>query len=75
MKTTATTEEVSSHPGENGCWSQEWRRNTTRAGQKPRADWKNDLQTYEVSRKSRKQPTPFVGIKPYGKSRLSMAFG
>jgi len=32
MKTTATTEEVSSHPGENGCWSQEWRRNTARAG-------------------------------------------
>ncbi|MGB7749645.1 MAG: hypothetical protein WBN75_20425, partial [Verrucomicrobiia bacterium] len=39
---------------------------------KPRADWKNDLQTYEESRKSPKPPTPFVGIKPYGKCQLIM---
>jgi len=70
MKTTATTEEVSSPPEEKWHWSQQWRQNTSHARQKPRADWKNDLQTYEESRKSRKQPTPFVGIKPYGKSRL-----
>ena len=71
MKTTATTEAVSSHPGENGCWSQEWRRNTTRAGQKPRADWKNDLQTYEAGRESQKPPTLVVGNKPNGKSRFT----
>jgi hypothetical protein len=70
VKTTATTEEVSSHPGENGCWSQEWRRNTTRAGQKPREDWKNDLKTYEAGRESQKPPTLVVGNKPNGKSRL-----
>jgi hypothetical protein len=72
VKTTATTEEVSSHPGETRHWSQKCRRNTFRAGKKPVADWKNDLQTYEESRKSRKQPTPFVGIKPYGKCQLSI---
>src|ERR1019366_876223 len=58
MKTTATTEEVSSPPEEKWHWSQQWRQNTSHARQKPRADWKNDLQTYEESRKSRKQPTP-----------------
>jgi hypothetical protein len=34
-KTTATTEVVSSHPGETRQWSQKWRRNTARAGKKP----------------------------------------
>jgi hypothetical protein len=70
MKTTATTEEVSSPPEENEHWNTKWRQTTSHARQKPRADWKNDLQTYEESRKSRKQPTPFVGIKPYGKSQI-----
>jgi hypothetical protein len=70
MKTTATMEAVSSSPEDNELWSQQWRRNTTCAGQKPRADWKNDLQTYEESRKSPKPPTPFVGIKPYGKCQV-----
>ena len=40
MKTTATTEEVSSPPEEKWHWSQQWRRNTSRAGQKLKADWK-----------------------------------
>jgi len=71
MKTTATTEAVSSPPEEKWHLSQQWRQNTFRAGQKPRSDWKNDLQTYEEGRKSRKPPTPFVGIKPYGKSQLT----
>jgi ribonuclease I len=71
MKTTATMEAVSSSPEDNELWSQQWRRNTTCAGQKPRADWKNDLQTYEESRRSPKPPTPVVGKKPYGKSQLT----
>jgi hypothetical protein len=70
MKTTATTEAVSSPPEEKWHLSQQWRQNTFRAGQKPRSDWKNDLQTYEEGRKSRKPPTPFEGIKPYGKSQF-----
>jgi hypothetical protein len=67
MKTTATTEAVSSPPEENEHWSQQWRRNTAGARQKPRADWKNVLQIRGAGRKSRKPPTPFVGMKPYGK--------
>jgi len=67
MKITAPTEAVSSPPEENEHWSQQWRRNTTCAGQKPRADWKNVLQIPGAGRKSRKPPTPFVGMKPYGK--------
>jgi hypothetical protein len=70
MKTTATTEAVSSPPGENEHWNTKWRQTTVCAGHKPRADWKNDLQTYEESRKSRKPPTSFVGIKPNGKFRF-----
>jgi hypothetical protein len=70
MKTTATTEAVSLPPEEKWHWIQQWRRNTTCAGQKPRSDWKNDSQIQGAGRKSRKSPTPFVGIKPYGKSQV-----
>ena len=69
MKTTTTTEAVSSPPEENEHWNTKWRQTTACAGQKPRADWNNDLQIQGAGRKSQKQPTPFVGIKPYGKSR------
>ena len=51
MKTTATTEAVSSSPGENGHWIQQWRRNTSRADKNPAADLKKDLQNYEADRK------------------------
>jgi hypothetical protein len=51
MKTTATTEAVSSPPEEKWHLSQQWRRNTSRADKKLRADWKNDLQNYEAERK------------------------
>jgi hypothetical protein len=51
MKTTATTEAVSSPPGENGHWNTKWRRTTSCAGQNPVVDWKNDLQNYEADRK------------------------
>jgi hypothetical protein len=70
MKTTATTEAVSSPPGENEHWSQQWRRNTSRVEQKPVVGWKNDLQIQGAGRKSRKQPTPVVGIKPNGKCQF-----
>jgi hypothetical protein len=67
MKTTATTEAVSLPPKEKWRWSQQWRRNTSRAGQNPRADRKKDLQIQGAGRKSQKPPTPFGGSKPYGK--------
>ena len=74
MKTTATTEAVSSPLEENELWSQQWRQNTSHAGQKPRADWKNVLQIPGAGRKSRKPPTPFVGYKPNGKSQYTSQF-
>jgi len=70
IKTTATKKGVSSPPEENEQWSQQWRRNTTCAGQKPRADWKNVLQIRGAGRKSQKQPAPVVGNEPNGKSQL-----
>jgi hypothetical protein len=66
MKTTATTEAVSSPPGEKEHWSQQWHRNTSCSGQKPVVDWKNDLQIQGAGRKSRKQPTPFVALNHMG---------
>ena len=71
MKTTATTEAVSSPPEEKWHWSQQWRQNTSRAGQKQRADWKSDLHILGAGRKSRKPLTPIVGMKPYGKYQLN----
>jgi hypothetical protein len=73
MKTTATTEAVSSSPGENGHWNTKWRRKTSCAEQKPVVGWKNELQIQGEGRKSRKLPTPFVGIKPYGKCQIKSA--
>ncbi len=70
MKTTAITAAVSSPPEENEHWNTKWRRTTSRAGQKPVVDWKNDLQIQGAGRKSQKQPTPVVGIKPYGKCQI-----
>jgi hypothetical protein len=67
MKTTATTEAVSSPPEEKGFGSTKWRQNTSCAGQKPRADWKNVLQIRGAGRKSQKPPTQVVGKKPNGK--------
>src|SRR5271154_2064556 len=73
VKTTATTEEVSSHPGETRHWSQKCRRNTFRAGKKPVADEKMSCKSVEQAenhQKSTKMFTPFVRIKPYGKSQV-----
>ncbi len=74
MKTTATTEVVSSPPEEKWHRNTKWRRNTFRAGQKLKADWKKDLHNLGAGRKSRKPPTPFVGMKPYGKSQFRIFF-
>jgi hypothetical protein len=71
MKITAPTEAVSSPPEEKWHWTQKCRRNASCAGQKPVVDWKNDLQIEGAGRKSKKQPTPFVGIKPYGKCQIT----
>ena len=71
MKITAQTEAVSSPPEENEHWSQQWRRNTSHAGQKLKADWKKDLHNLGAGRKSRKPPTPFVGYKPNGKCQVN----
>ena len=71
MKITAQTEAVSSPPEEKWHWSQQWRQNTFRAGQKLKADWKKDLHNLGAGRKSRKPPTPFVGMKPNGKSQFN----
>ncbi|MGA9779294.1 MAG: hypothetical protein WBS33_13575 [Verrucomicrobiia bacterium] len=70
MKTTATTEAVSSPPEENEHWNTKWWGTTSCAEKKPRADWKNDLQIQGAGRKSQKPPTPVVGIKPNGKSQI-----
>jgi hypothetical protein len=70
VKTTASTEEVSSRSGETGHWSRKWRRNTSRAVKKPLAEWKKDLQTGGTERKSREIPTLVVGKKPNGKSQF-----
>jgi len=70
MKITAQTEAVSSPPEENEPWNTNRHRNTSCAGKKRVVDWKNDLHNLGAGRKSRKPPTPFLDIKPYGKSRL-----
>jgi hypothetical protein len=48
MKTTATTEAVSSSPGENGHWNTKWRRTTPAPG-------KNRWRTEKMSCKTMKQ--------------------
>jgi hypothetical protein len=72
MKTMATMEAVCSPPEEKWHLSQQWRQNTFRAGQKLKADWKKDLYNLGAGRKSRKPPTPFVGMKPYGKCQINI---
>jgi hypothetical protein len=70
VKTSATTEEVSSRGVEKRVKRHKCQRSAPFAGEKPMADWKNSLQSRRAGRKSRKTPTPVVGNKPYGKSRL-----
>jgi hypothetical protein len=39
---------------------------------KPRAGWKNDLQICGAGGRSRKSPTPVVGMKSNGKSKVKV---
>jgi len=64
---------ASSPPEEKGCWSTKWRQNTSCAGQKRMADWKNVMQIRGAGRKSRKPSTLVVGMKPYGKCQVSVS--
>jgi hypothetical protein len=45
-----------------------------RAGEKPRADWENDLQTCSNGRKSRKRPTLVVDKKSNGECQLNIVY-
>src|ERR1700677_1862046 len=47
-----------------------WRQIAPRAGEKPGADWKKDLQTCGAARESQKRPTLVVDKNPNGKSRM-----
>jgi hypothetical protein len=70
MKTMATTEAVSSPPEENEHWSQQWRQTTSCAGQNQGRTGKNELQTYEAGRKSRKPPHRSWALNHMGNPRL-----
>jgi hypothetical protein len=72
MKTTTSTEDVSSDGMEKCVKRRNWRQIVTCAREKPRVDWKKSLQICGAGRKSRKRPTPVVGKKPYGKSQLKL---
>ena len=71
MKTTETTEEVSSHGVEKRVERHKCQRSAPCAREKPRADWKKDLQICGAGRKSRKRPTLVVGKKPNGKYQIN----
>ena len=77
MKTMETKEEVSSHPGEKGQWSQKWHRNILSASGRPRLDWGKGwgkgLQICELGEESKKRPTLVVDQKPNGKSQIDGA--
>jgi len=70
MKTTETTEEVSSHPGGKGLGSPETPGNTSGAEEKPRRTGQKGLQICGAGGKSRKRPTLVVGKTPNGKSQF-----
>src|SRR5271167_1775074 len=70
MKTMATTEAVSSVGMEKRVERHICQRSAPVIREKPRVDWKMDLQYCGTGRKSGKHPTLVVGKKPYGKSQL-----
>jgi hypothetical protein len=74
MKTTETTEEVSSDGMEKRVKRHKSQRSAPIAGEKPRVDWKMDLQNCGEGRKSRKIPTRVVGMKHNGKSPFESIF-
>jgi uncharacterized repeat protein (TIGR03803 family) len=67
MKTTTSTEEVSSHPVEKGRCEPKKHRNSPVPENNRNGLDKKFLQIYGAGRKSRKRPTLVVGKKPYGK--------
>src|ERR1017187_2721711 len=58
--------------GEKGLGRTKRHRNTPSDREKPRTDWKNDLQICGPGRKSRKRPTLAGGKNPNRKSQLTM---
>jgi hypothetical protein len=70
MKTTTSTEEVSSHPVEKGRCEPKKHRNSPVPENNRNGLDKKFLQIYGAGRKSRKRPTLVVGKKPYGKCQL-----
>src|ERR1035437_8811203 len=70
MKTMETTEEVSSQRVEKRVKRRNWQQIDPCAREKPRADWKKDLQICGAGRKSPKRSTLVVDKKPYGKCQI-----
>jgi hypothetical protein len=73
MKTTTSTEEVSSHPVEKGRCEPKKHRNSPVPENNRNGLDKKFLQIYGAGRKSRKRPTLVVGKKPYGKCQMEIA--
>jgi hypothetical protein len=71
MKTTTSTEEVSSHPVEKGRCEPKKHRNSPVPENNRNGLDKKFLQIYGAGRKSRKRPTLVVGKKPYGKCQVN----
>jgi hypothetical protein len=74
MKTTTSTEEVSSHPVEKGRCEPKKHRNSPVPENNRNGLDKKFLQIYGAGRKSRKRPTLVVGKKPYGKCQFKSMF-
>jgi hypothetical protein len=75
MKTTTSTEEVSSHPVEKGRCEPKKHRNSPVPENNRNGLDKKFLQIYGAGRKSRKRPTLVVGKKPYGKCQIISVSG
>jgi len=73
MKTTATTEAVSSDGMEKRVERRNWRQIAPCAGEKPWAKWKKGLANLWSRKRISKTPTRVAGKNPYGKSRFTPA--
>jgi len=72
MKTTATTEAVSSPPEETEFWNTNRRRNTTCAGQKLVVDWKNACKFREKAENHENHPCRSWALNHMGNPRLNV---
>lgn len=70
MRTTESTEEVSSHPVKNTRWGVKTWLEHARATEKPNLLPQNDLWPYLFGIKSRRNPPQLMNDKSNGKSRL-----